>query len=161
MSDRFWDGFFVGSILDGTFWWPSGGRDWEADAENRRKNIEDNYGIKAQSYKSFRDSHGGYGFWKTLGSGLAIGVVASGMALLIGTIIGATSLLLPVITIGLMAGSLGGTIVADSHNRKIGKQYSTYLDGVATEGREKRDHGRGAAEYDNGTPGKSYTADIT
>lgn len=108
----------------------------------RAQIIQDNFGIKPIELTDFRRQHGGYGIGKALlwavGVGLAVGVVA--YFLLPGIAVGASSI--PFFAVmGIGAGATAAEFSLLHTNRKVMREYGSYLDDVAAQGRNMRDSG--------------------
>lgn len=128
---------------------------YDNETETRRKNIEDNPGVKAESIEEYRSKNGGSGILKGLVAGtlFAAGTVAS-LAILFGT-----AYILPIALAGLAIGALVGSFARNTQNDKIRKGYSSYLDVIAAQGREKTGHDKSlSTEPDTTTKDKSYVA---
>lgn len=151
-SDIIW-GNVVANWINGG---PSRSEVADNSARQRAKNIQDNFGIQPEDIASYRSKNGGSGILKGLGILLA-GAALGGVVALAFSSIAATAL-----TVGVIAGTIGGLISMGSQERKVQSGYSRYLDAAAARGREMSGRAQGLSqEYSNGADrSRSYAADI-
>jgi hypothetical protein len=124
-----------------------------SDLPERKKYIEDNYGVKVPSKEQYRDRHLPLGLLKGTAVGLAVGAVVVG-------VFGPAALAL-----GVLLGTLTGAVTLGKHSAKTMQEYGSYLDGVAQEEQAKADARSKdkcrEVEYDNcKSRGQSYAADV-
>jgi hypothetical protein len=149
-SDIVW-GSVVGNWINGA---PSRSETADNTARQRAKNIQDNFGVQPKDIGEYRSEHGGSGLLKALAI-TAAGAAVGGLIALAG--VGGVAL-----TVGLLAGAVGGLFSMASQSQKVQQGYSRYLDDVAAKGREMSGKGQNLSqEYSNGAGRtRSYTSDI-
>jgi|GEM_PF-5970829 len=119
--------------------------------ESRRRNIEDNFGIKTQSMEEWRKAEGlETGFWKSMG------------ILAVGGIMTVATAFIPIVSlIAMVATAAAWYINEETHRNKITSGYDKYLDGAAAEGRAMQGRGNFVAqEYKVPTRRQSHEQDI-